>query len=281
MAKLKFNKKKYLLAILITAVLLVIATLLSIYLMGYRMVQYTTNDHGVIRFMGKVNKDNEPFEGNIYFSDGNTAKIVCANEITYANGDVYKGELDCLLPHGNGIITYAKGDSYEGEFKFGYPDGKGTYKYANGDSYTGDLKYGKKHGYGTYTWCADHEGKSDTYTGEYQDDLRWGEGTYTWADGSFYEGTYEADSKNGTGKITFSNGDTYEGDFEYDYRTGKGKYAWKNGEIYEGDFYRNCITGYGTLTWVSGSTRHDYTGYFENGIITPVDTGDDNSNETE
>ena len=52
MAKLRFNKKRYILAILITAVVLVIATLLTIWLMGYRMIRYQTDEHGIIRFMG-------------------------------------------------------------------------------------------------------------------------------------------------------------------------------------------------------------------------------------
>ena len=198
MAKHRFNKKKYLLAIALTAIILVVATFLTIWLTGYRMIKYETNEHGVIRFLGKVSDGNIPFDGNLYFSDGTTAKIQNAIEITYSNGDVYKGEVDSLLPHGNGLMKYSGGNSYEGEFKFGYPNVKGTYKYSTGDTYTGDIKYGKKDGYGTYTWCPDMDGNSDTYQGEYKDGLRWGNGTYTWANGSVYVGTYEADSKNGS-----------------------------------------------------------------------------------
>ena len=59
MAKRRFNKTKYILAIVVTAVVLVLATLLTVWLMGYRMIRYETDEHGVIRFVGKINKENE------------------------------------------------------------------------------------------------------------------------------------------------------------------------------------------------------------------------------
>ena len=243
MARHRFNKKRYFLMIILTAIILAVTALFVIWLSGYRMVKYETEGHGVIRFIGKVDKKSEPFRGKMYFSDGTTARLEDGSEITYSNGDFYQGEIDSLMPHGEGNMVFAGGDKFEGDFRYGYPHGNGTFTYANGDVYVGALKYGKKHGYGTYTWAADLEGQSDCYKGEFKDNLKWGEGTYTWADGSVYEGTYVADSKNGQGIIKFSNGDSYEG-----------------------DFYQDRITGFGSITF-NGSDRPDYTGYFENGVI--------------
>ena len=49
-----------------------------------------------------------------------------------------------------GTKTFANGDIYEGELLNGIMDGQGTYKYNEGAVYIGQLKNGMRDGYGKY-----------------------------------------------------------------------------------------------------------------------------------
>lgn len=62
------------------------------------------------------------------------------------NGDVYTGEVQDDLPHGNGKIIYHDGDVYEGQFFNGKPNGMGTMKYLDDDVYIGMFQNGQPNG---------------------------------------------------------------------------------------------------------------------------------------
>merc|ERR1711988_1920040 len=80
---------------------------------------------------------------------------------TYANGNVYVGQMKNGKKHGFGKLTKTMfpflliGSVYVGDFKDDKFHGKGTYTYNSvihkGDVYVGEFKDGKKHGYGKFT----------------------------------------------------------------------------------------------------------------------------------
>lgn len=72
---------------------------------------------------------------------------------TFANGDMYVGELNYGALHGQGTYTFGNGDKYVGEFKRGKRTGNGTYTYVGGDSFVGEVIDGKACGYGIYTFA--------------------------------------------------------------------------------------------------------------------------------
>merc|ERR1711988_468176 len=152
---------------------------------------------------------------------------------TYANGNVYEGQMKDGEQHGKGKMVYnaddlnhsekhlnhRKGEVYEGDWKNDNRDGKGIYKWADGDVYVGAYKDDKKHGNGTYTWA-----NGNVYDGDWKDDKMHGKGTFTWNSGSY-------------------KGDVYVGEFKDDKKHGKGTYTWNSGSckghVYVGDFKDN------------------------------------------
>lgn len=61
-------------------------------------------------------------------------------------------------PHGQGTFTWANGDVYEGEMADNYQNGVGTMAFANGDVYTGHWENGEMNGKGTYTHAETQSG---------------------------------------------------------------------------------------------------------------------------
>ena len=286
-ARKRVNPVVYFLLMILAAALIVGAVIFTVYKSGLRYITINTGEHGVIKFIGRVDGSGDPVSGNVYFADGSTGELERQSDggsgngqaglcfkLTYSNGDVYVGELDHFLRHGQGTLSYQGGDVYEGSFSYDEIDGYGVYAYIGGDVYTGDFVNGRKTGSGTYVWSADREGKYDEYVGEFRDDRRTGKGKYTYANGNVYEGDFVNDVKSGKGKLIFASGDVYEGDFIADVRTGEGTYTWASGESYTGQFLENKITGYGTYYWISEGKRQNYEGYFDNGKIVYVEEGE-------
>ena len=188
----KFSSGKYIAAIGIAAVLVVLFVIGAIHFSGVRYVKYDI-DGEIIKFLGKVDKNGDFVSGTVYYFDGTRAEYSYDSEtakstLKYSTGDKYVGEVDKFLRNGKGYIEFADTSIYSGDFIYGKMSGKGTFYYAGGDIYEGDFLDGIKHGSGTYTWPLNAERKVDSYVGEYHNGLRHGKGTYTWADGSVYEG---------------------------------------------------------------------------------------------
>ena len=225
------------LVILIVAVAMVGVTFLGIRLFKGIKVFPTTLSNGA-KFLGEWEGD-QPISGTIKYQDDNEATLdYFSKTITYANGDIYVGDIVGGCKNGRGIMTYsATGDVYEGEFANDEITGSGVFKYSNGDLYEGSLLNSQKHGHGKFTYA-----NGNVYEGNFQNDVRSGRGKFTWASGTVYEGDFADDLKNGYGIMSFESGDRYEGYFKDDMRDGeKGIYSWKDGERYNGTFRNNLM----------------------------------------
>ena len=245
----------------IAAVICVIAVFAAIYASGLRYIKLNTEIGGYVKFFGTVDADGNPYRGDLYYSDGTTAKVDMLNhKVTFSNGDIYIGALSTSLRmEGQGRLEYNTGDVYEGSFVDGVISGEGKFTYANGDVYEGQFSDGMKNGHGVYTWF-----DKSTYTGDFVNDKKEGWGVYLWSDGSSYTGEYKNELKDGTGTYRFANGDLYPGSFVADARTGQGTYTWANGDEYIGMFEDNEMNGTGTYRFASGRT---FEGRFENGVL--------------
>ena len=245
----------------IAALICVVLVCAAIYASGLRYIKLNTEIGGYVKFFGTVDADGNPYRGDLYYSDGTTAKVDMLNhKVTFSNGDIYTGALNTSLRmEGEGKLEYNTGDVYEGTFEAGVISGEGIFTYANGDVYKGSFSDGMKNGSGIYTWF---DGSS--YTGDFVDDKKEGWGVYVWSDGSSYTGEYKNELKDGTGTYRFANGDVYSGTFVADARTGQGTYTWANGDEYIGNFEDNEMNGTGTYRFASGRT---FEGSFEDGVL--------------
>ncbi|CAM8623338.1 MORN motif [Oxalobacteraceae bacterium] len=159
-------------------------------------------------------------------------------------GDVYEGEFQNGVVHGQGRYYYlannqSKGDVYEGQFENGLYNGQGTsYFLANnqfkGDKHVGQYKDGNKHGIGTYI-----SARGDKYEGEYKDGTPNGHGTETQSTGDVYVGQYKDGKWQGLGtRYLLANnqfkGDKYVGEFDGNRMQGQGIYTKSDGRVFEG-----------------------------------------------
>ena len=76
--------------------------------------------------------------------------------------DIYCGEWDNDLFHGNGTYYFASGDKYIGQLKEGRKEGSGKYLYKNGNIYQGAWKNDVKEGTGKMTY----ENRNELYEGK-------------------------------------------------------------------------------------------------------------------
>ena len=96
--------------------------ILVLYLCGIRYVKYNFKDGFSVKFIGVTDLSGYPKKGRISYSgsgeiNGVTGTVNSENgTIEYSNGDVYEGEMQDLVKHGQGKLTYANGDVYEGEY---------------------------------------------------------------------------------------------------------------------------------------------------------------------
>jgi hypothetical protein len=149
-------------------------------------------------------------------NNSNTAIIT----INYNDGSKYTGEVQNLIPNGQGVLFKANGDKYEGQFVDGKFNGTGTYTWFDGQKYVGQWLTDERTGQGTYTWT-----NGDKYVGEFIDGLLNGQGTYTGNDGSIYTGSYSQGKRSGYGKIVYSNGSGFAGIWKDDKATPQGTYS--------------------------------------------------------
>lgn len=147
-------------------------------------INITTGDHAGDRYTGDFDKNGNFTGTGVY---------------TFANGDVYSGELIEGRRNGRGIYTARSGMKYTGDYKNDKYDGNGTLIFANGDRYVGSFKNGMFNGKGTYTFP-----NGEKYVGSFVDDKRNGPGTLYYADGRKYVGNFQDNKFNGSG--TFYDG---------------------------------------------------------------------------
>lgn len=179
-------------------------------------------------------------------------------KVTWANGDVYQGELLQSRRHGQGEFTWANGQRYRGTWVNDVPQGKGSLKFASGNQYDGDVAQGLPHGQGRMVYAS-----GDSFQGRFLQGKPDGSGTYRWANGQTYEGPWSNDQPNGKGVLVYANGNRYEGHLLNGIPDGNGTLAYASGDVYSGQFSQGQPHGEGTYTWKSGER---YSGQWQNGL---------------
>lgn len=179
------------------------------------------------------------------------------SEVSFPDGDKYKGEFKDGLFCGWGIYTSRKGDRYEGEFSENMKNGKGTLLYSNGDKYVGQFTNDMREGRGTMLLV-----NGDKYEGEFKSNMIGGKGTMFYHEGNRYAGDFKNGLKNGNGILSFANGDLYRGEFKDDMRDGQGTYIFTDGSRYVGGFKNGQRQGNGRYIYPDGE---EYIGEFKDG----------------
>lgn len=86
-----------------------------------------------------------------------------------------------------GVMRFTNGDVYNGEFESNLFHGQGRYQDACGNVYVGQWQGGLRYGDdGQFEWV-----NGERYQGQFVDDLPHGQGIYVWMDGSRFEGRFE------------------------------------------------------------------------------------------
>lgn len=188
----------------------------------------------------KTIEDVEDYEYKVKMSDIDETEI-----ITFPNGDVYEGQIENGLFHGQGILVWQDGSIYEGNWKKGEKHGKCLEKTADGTFFKGCYKKGLKHGY-----CSLDFENGDQYDGYFEYDQINNYGIYQWKCGKRYEGEWKNGLFSGNGKMKYENGDIYEGEFAQGVRNGIGTYTWEIGPSYKGSWCLGQRNGDGLFTQV-------------------------------
>jgi hypothetical protein len=125
-----------------------------------------------------------------YYQDEN-----CTGYVEFENNKLIKGD-----------ITYVNGNKYKGELdNDGVRYGKGTMKYKNGDEFTGEWNYYRDNGTLTYA-------NGDVYTGKFYDGKK-KQGKMTYANGDIYDGEWVNDKRHGKGKLIKNGKVVFDGEW--------------------------------------------------------------------
>jgi hypothetical protein len=217
-----------------------------------RKVRYEFKDGSIYDGVWRDAKMNG--KGTFWSSNGSSFEGTFINGILYGiaeakwiTGEVYLGDWQNDLPHGQGKLISQKG-TYDGEWVAGKKHGKGSITWQNGDKYDGTWENDLMHGYGKYTFV-----DGSYYDGQWNLGKRHGRGVFVFFNGARYEGDWVADKRQGFGKFVDYNGDTYEGQWLDNKRHGKGVWTSSDGkEKYDGEWKEDTRHGKGTLTNVNG-----------------------------
>lgn len=213
-----------------------------------------------------VFKDGEIISGTAFFKDGSTyegsfksTKAHGKGTYTYANQDVYKGELRGGLPSETGKLTRLSGEEFEGTFKKGEIT-SGTLNYPNEMHYEGTFKNRKPHGNGQFTFPDGTICKGTYQNGELT------VGTLFFREGAEfleYEGTFKKFIPHGVGVLKIAEDMTYSGDLKNGHPDGRGKLEISGGISYEGNFSQGLLDEKNVTIL---SKNYKYEGSLENNI---------------
>ncbi|CAL0329916.1 unnamed protein product [Lupinus luteus] len=186
-------------------------------------------------------------------------------EKSFANGDVYIGEIKAILPHGKGKYLWSDGTVYDGDWEDGKRTGKGVIIWPSGAKYEGGFSGGYLHGNGTFTrstgcvyrggWRMNvHHGigkeeysNSDSYEGLWREGIREGCGCYRWSNGNSYIGNWRSGKIEGRGVMKWANSDIFDGFWVNGLRHGSGVHRFVDGGIYIGTWSKGLKDGKGTF----------------------------------
>lgn len=139
-----------------------------------------------------------------FWEDDRLSGIV---EITYHNGNNYRGQFSGGYRNGQGVQRSKNGDVYSGNFVNGAFQGKGEFTWSNGDHYSGDWYNDKMNGKCVHIW----KESGVKYEGHYLNGQFHGQGMMLWPDGSRYEGEWKNGLQDGEGVKTKKDGRTTKG----------------------------------------------------------------------
>ncbi|MEM7654618.1 MAG: hypothetical protein AAF399_00705 [Bacteroidota bacterium] len=182
----------------------------------------------------------------------------------------YEGELQALVPHGEGFARYENGATYQGRFRSGIREGLGTHVLPDGTKYVGDWQGGVREGNGRQSFP-----NQDVYDGSWQHDQYHGLGLFKWRDGSLYRGQWRNGERDGNGFFQSADGSTYEGNWRKGQQFGSGTFTdtsnivirgqwregilegsgrqeWPDGRLFSGNWMAGQKQGPGSMTWPSG-----------------------------
>ncbi len=132
----------------------------------------------------------------IFTMDAETGTVTGKGKLSWANGDVYEGDLVNGIKSGDGTFSWANGQRYSGQWDKDVPSGTGTIFFTNGDRYEGIVRAGVQHGQGTYTLAS-----GDIYVGAWVGGNKHGHGRLTWPNGDYWEGEFRDDQQTKDGRL--------------------------------------------------------------------------------
>jgi hypothetical protein len=138
-------------------------------------------------------------------------------QMTWSNGDVYKGQFQHGHRHGHGVLHFNDGSEYVGAWALNIMDGAGTRRFPNGDVYMGDYVQGKRTGQGRFYFS-----NGDMYVGAWESDVMMGFGRYYYSSGQRFEGNFASGKRHGKGKLQRVDGELDIYRYEYDVRSVQG-----------------------------------------------------------
>ena len=99
-------------------------------------------------------------------SDSNDTMMDSRDRKITIEGDTYSGKFTMKngKPTGEATITFANGNVYIGQVLNGKPHGCGKMTYTRGDTYEGNWQYGMKSGIGKYTSTRNKQYNIRTFT---------------------------------------------------------------------------------------------------------------------
>lgn len=153
------------------------------------------------------------------------------------SGASYEGEVLNGKWQGYGEMKFQNRDVYKGEWNEGIMHGNGEYFFYDKEkrrytaNYKGDFVIGKREGSGEMQYP-----NKDKYIGQWQNDQRTGEGICWFSNGDCFFGLWRFDEMI-RGTYHLANGDVYDGEIKNGNFNGYGKYYWKEtGSWFEGTF---------------------------------------------
>jgi hypothetical protein len=205
-----------------------------------------------------IKKDKSIFEG--YFING---RMRGEGRLIDSSGTVYQGSFKGKHIVKEGTVISKGGDQvYTGELQDNLPHGNGKETWSNGSTFKGNFRKGQRHGYGEFVWS-----DASSYSGNFRRNRIEGIGVYTWRDGRRFEGYWKKNMMHGVGKFKWPDGKSYKGQFRRGKRQGFGIEEFENGRWYVGYWEGNEKHGHGVEFDELGSLS---LGVWNNGEIKEV-----------
>lgn len=188
-------------------------------------------------YVGGWHKGKRHGEGTITYKNGNRLKSFFAfdrikdgqGEITFANKDYYKGQVEGSTMAGTGIMQYANGDVYTGQWKNNQRDGKGTMRFENGTDLSGKWAGDEYHAdWSSLGYQGDRMAAADCNAG------CGNIGKYRYPNGTLFYGQMQSSLPAGRGTVVFTNGNIYHGNFKNHQPEGLGIMHYADGEMHGG-----------------------------------------------